>query len=162
MKRYYIEGLQGVDKIYFGTDGINFSERNSVQLHSYSHNEFNADPEEYVIFHSDLNDPGEKISDDSDSITFADSAYHTIIVLDGKEYAVDDDEIKKVKDVFCEVRQDEWITAAEATRQWNLGESTIRSAIRRRQFEEDEFKKLGRDWFVKVSAMERLYGEPKQ
>lgn len=70
------------------------------------------------------------------------------------------------EDIFIEtnstqVYPESWLVAAEATQLWSLGESTIRSAIRRGQFEKDECKKEGRDWFVKVSAMERLYGEVK-
>lgn len=55
-----------------------------------------------------------------------------------------------------------WILAAEATRRWGLGESTIRSAIHRKQFEPDEHKKIGRDWLVTISGMERLYGEERK
>lgn len=53
-------------------------------------------------------------------------------------------------------------TAAEATKLWGLGESTIRSAIRRGQFKENEVRKSGRIWLIKESAMKRLYGEPKK
>jgi len=56
----------------------------------------------------------------------------------------------------------DWITAAEATKRWGLGESTIRSAIHRGQFAPGEYQKLGRDWLVTIPAMERLYGEPKE
>mgnify|MGYP001469523262 CR=1 FL=1 len=55
----------------------------------------------------------------------------------------------------------EFITASEAAELWGLGESTLRSAIHRKRFKDGECKKPGRDWFVKVSAMKRLYGEVK-
>ena len=103
MKRFYIDGLSNVDRAYFSKDGINFTHGDSLLLNSYSRNEFNADPEEYVIFHSDLKNISDKISDAEDSLTFADSAYHTSITIDGEEYAIDDEKIEKVKDVFCEV-----------------------------------------------------------
>ena len=103
MKRFYIDGLSSVDRAYFSKDGINFTHGDSLLLYSYSRNEFNADPEEYVIFHSDLKNISDKISDAEDSLTFADSAYHTSITIDGEEYAIDDEKIEKVKDVFCEV-----------------------------------------------------------
>lgn len=55
----------------------------------------------------------------------------------------------------------EFITASEATQLWGLGESTLRSAIRRGQFEKDEYRKSGRIWLVSTKAMERMYGEMK-
>lgn len=102
MKRFYIDGLKNADRAFFSKDGISFEFSDSVLLNSYSRDEFNADPDEYVVFHSDLNDPNDKISDAEDSITFADSEYHTIIFIDGEKYAVDNDKIEKVKDVFYE------------------------------------------------------------
>ncbi len=55
----------------------------------------------------------------------------------------------------------EWISTSEATDRWGLGESTLRSAIRRGQFEENEYRKSGSVWLVRKSAMKRMYGEPK-
>ncbi len=55
----------------------------------------------------------------------------------------------------------EWISTSEATDRWGLGESTLRSAIRRGQFEKGEYRKSGSVWLVRESAMKRLYGEPK-
>jgi len=55
----------------------------------------------------------------------------------------------------------DWITAAEATKRWGLGESTVRMAISRGRFLEHEYKKLGRDWLVTIDAMKELYGEEK-
>lgn len=57
---------------------------------------------------------------------------------------------------------DKIYTAAEATKLWGLGESTIRSAIRRGQFEENEYRKSGNVWLVREAAMKRLYGEQKK
>lgn len=57
---------------------------------------------------------------------------------------------------------DKIYTAAEATKLWGLGESTLRSAIHRGRFKENEVRKSGRIWLIKESAMKRLYGEPKK
>lgn len=56
----------------------------------------------------------------------------------------------------------EFILATQATEQWGLKDSTVRRAIRDGRIEKDECKKEGRDWKVTISAMKRLYGEPKQ
>lgn len=56
------------------------------------------------------------------------------------------------------VDADEWISASEAAQKWGLGESTIRSAINRKQFAKGEYRKSGSVWLVRESAMERLYG----
>ncbi len=65
MTRFYIDGLNRVDRIYFSADGKNFNSKDS-------------------------------------EITYRESDYHTIITVDGIEYAIDDDNIHLVKDVFCE------------------------------------------------------------
>lgn len=57
---------------------------------------------------------------------------------------------------------DEWITTAETARRWGLNDSTIRRAILDGRIRPDECKKPGRDWFVKVSAIERLYGRARK
>lgn len=57
---------------------------------------------------------------------------------------------------------DEWITTAEAAQRWGLNDSTIRRAILDGRIRPDECKKPGRDWFVKVSAIERLYGRARK
>jgi hypothetical protein len=59
------------------------------------------------------------------------------------------------------VDADEWISTSEANERWGLGESTLRSAIRRGQFEKGEYRKSGSVWLVRESAMKRLYREPK-
>lgn len=60
--------------------------------------------------------------------------------------------------------KDEYITAAEATAKWGLSESTLRAAFNRKskQFQPGEYKKSGKAWLVKLSAMYRIYGEPKK
>jgi len=57
---------------------------------------------------------------------------------------------------------DEWITTAEAAQRRGLNDSTIRRAILDGRIRPDECKKPGRDWFVKVSAIERLYGRARK
>lgn len=55
---------------------------------------------------------------------------------------------------------DEWITAAEAARRWNLNDSTIRHAIRRGRIPPEECRKSGGTWLIRTSTMERLFGKP--
>lgn len=103
MSRFYIDGLSGVDKIYFSKDGKNFSSKDSVQLNAYSANEFDAEADEFVVFNSDLCDPDEVINESTGDMTYRDSDYHKIIALDGKEYAVEDEKIYKVSEIFKEL-----------------------------------------------------------
>jgi hypothetical protein len=56
---------------------------------------------------------------------------------------------------------DEVLTIGEATQQWGLADSTLRWAIRRGRFKEDEYRKTGREYLILKSAMIRLYGPPK-
>lgn len=56
----------------------------------------------------------------------------------------------------------EVLTLGEATQIWNLADSTLRWAIRRGRFKEDECRKAGQEWLILKSAMIRLYGEPKE
>lgn len=52
---------------------------------------------------------------------------------------------------------------AEATKLWNLKDSTLRKAIQYGKFEESkDVKKFGRDWVVTIEAMEREYGKIKE
>lgn len=67
---------------------------------------------------------------------------------------------------ICDVdkRFDEYITAAEAAEIWGLGESTLRVAFNKKdeRFEKDDYRKSGKVWLVKKSAIYRVYGEPKK
>lgn len=56
----------------------------------------------------------------------------------------------------------EWITTKETARRWGLNDSTLRRAIMEGRIRPDECMKPGRDWLIKVSAVERLYGKPKK
>lgn len=56
----------------------------------------------------------------------------------------------------------EWITTREAARRWGLNDSTLRRAIMEGRIRPDECMKPGRDWLIKVSAVERLYGKPRR
>lgn len=102
-KTYYIDGLQNVDRVYFSKGRDYFSFGDSCMLNSYSYNEFSADPEEFVVFESDLRDPEDKVTEDDDSLTYLESPYYSIIEVDDEEFAIDYEKIKKVKDVFYEV-----------------------------------------------------------
>jgi hypothetical protein len=58
---------------------------------------------------------------------------------------------------------DDIMTSAEATERWGLSNSTIRRALMGKRFLDGEYKKSGKVWIIKKSAMERLYGkEPRE
>ncbi|OPX85836.1 MAG: hypothetical protein A4E53_03315 [Pelotomaculum sp. PtaB.Bin104] len=56
------------------------------------------------------------------------------------------------------------LSLTEASQRWGLSESTIRMAISRGRFVEDEeIRKSGKIWLITIPAMERVYGkEPKK
>lgn len=45
---------------------------------------------------------------------------------------------------------------------WELDTSTLRKAIARGEFTEDEVRKSGGTWLIRKSAIYRVYGEPKK
>lgn len=52
---------------------------------------------------------------------------------------------------------------AEATKLWELKDSTLRKAVETgKLITNEDCKKFGRDWVVKESAMIREYGEKKE
>lgn len=53
----------------------------------------------------------------------------------------------------------EFITFSEATKRYKLKDSTLRKKRGREGFNEGETYKQGRDWYVSIAAMERLYGD---
>lgn len=68
----------------------------------------------------------------------------------------------EIADLFA-LEYDGWISASKAAYLWQLGKSTIRSAINRKQnFAENEYVKICNKWFVYAQAMLRIYGEPKK
>lgn len=55
------------------------------------------------------------------------------------------------------------MTFPEACKRWNLGESTLRKAVRSGRFLDNEVRKSGKSWLVTRAGMERLYGkEPEK
>lgn len=57
---------------------------------------------------------------------------------------------------------DEVMSFSEATKKWNLGESTLRMATNRKSLIEGiDYRKSGSTWLITIEAMERVYGEPK-
>ena len=42
---------------------------------------------------------------------------------------------------------------------WNLDDSTLRHAIAKGKFEKGEYRKTGRNYIIKKSAIERVYGK---
>ena len=60
------------------------------------------------------------------------------------------------------LEHDKYITASEAAILWGLGESTLRAAFNKKdkRFSTDDYRKSGKVWLVKMSAMYKVYGEP--
>lgn len=55
------------------------------------------------------------------------------------------------------------ISLKDASKAFNKGESTLKEAIKRGKFKEDEdVKKFGNSWVFDIDALKREYGEPKQ
>lgn len=54
------------------------------------------------------------------------------------------------------------LSLQEAADMWGLDDSTLRHGIARGRFEEGEYRKTGRNYILKKSAMERVYGEEKK
>lgn len=52
---------------------------------------------------------------------------------------------------------------ADATKKWNLKDSTLRKAVATGKLVENvDCKKFGRDWIVTEKAMFREYGNPEE
>lgn len=69
-----------------------------------------------------------------------------------------DDEYQKYNDNFL----NSVMTFAEATKQWGLGDSTLRMAVNRSTLVEGkDYRKSGSTWIITKEAMKRVYGEPK-
>lgn len=61
-----------------------------------------------------------------------------------------------------ETRFDGLISFSDATKMWNLNESTLRKAVTYGKLLDGvDACKFGRQWVVTMEAMEREYGEPK-
>lgn len=141
------------DIMYFSEKPLAFTKGDSATIFPGT-NTIRANPKDWVILFSMLTQiNGTEYLATKEMIEDG----VAVVTIDGERYICDGQNVLQVEDICEEV--DEWIPAAEAARQWNLGDSTIRVAIHRRYFFPDEYKKMGRDWFVKISAMERLYGE---
>lgn len=69
-------------------------------------------------------------------------------------------DIKIALDEYIE--KDVFITAVEATRMWGLSPATVRKNFTRKskRFREGEYRRSGKSWLVKISAMIRVYGMP--
>lgn len=50
----------------------------------------------------------------------------------------------------------------EAAELWGIHPDTIRKAIKNKRFKEGDFEKIGRDYQIKLSALKRMFGEPKE
>lgn len=56
----------------------------------------------------------------------------------------------------------DWMTFAEASEIWGLGESTLRSTIRSNRLDEGmDYRKSGKVWLITEDAMLKAYGEPE-
>ena len=62
------------------------------------------------------------------------------------------------------IAENEIITSQEAAMIWGLGESTLRTAFNNKdkRFNEGDYRKSGKIWLVKRSAMYKVYGEEKE
>lgn len=52
---------------------------------------------------------------------------------------------------------DAWLTTVEIEEEYGLAKGSVRRDIYRKKFSEDELKKVGRDWTVRMDAANRLY-----
>lgn len=54
-----------------------------------------------------------------------------------------------------------WLTTVDVEGRYGLPKGSVRRDIHRGKFNEDELKKVGRDWTIKADAAERLYNKNK-
>lgn len=81
-----------------------------------------------------------------------------IYVIKYKDYRVER-EIDSVEELIDYT----YMTFAEATEKWGLGESTLRSIPSQdRLIEGVDYRKSGKVWLITGNAMKKLYGEPKK
>lgn len=52
---------------------------------------------------------------------------------------------------------EDFIAISDAEKLYNLPRDTIRRDIHRKRFAEDEYMKIGRNWIIKRSVVERVY-----
>lgn len=57
--------------------------------------------------------------------------------------------------------EEEKISFVDAAKEWGVNRTTIQHAKQSGRLHEDEWEKIGRNLYVKVSAMNRLYGNRK-
>ncbi len=57
---------------------------------------------------------------------------------------------------------DDYISFKEAAMRWDIDRTTIQKAKDSGRFNEGEWQKRGRDLFIKVSAMQREYGQTNE
>jgi len=86
LKKYTISNLENFNKIYFSEDGIHFSEANSIVLYPWEKNVFEADPEHYFLFRSEMLEGDEMVGDGEIPAKYSD--WHERVYLDGKEYYI--------------------------------------------------------------------------
>lgn len=58
--------------------------------------------------------------------------------------------------------EDEYISFTEASKRWGKDRTTIQKAKDSGRFSQNDWKKEGRNLYIKVSAMERIYGKEKR
>ena len=97
--RYYISNLEEYDKIYLSEDGINFSHKNSITLLPQRENIFEADPDHFFLFQSELLEGNELVGDGEVPVRYSD--WHERVYLDGKAYyAANSVMFRKIKNYF--------------------------------------------------------------
>jgi len=54
---------------------------------------------------------------------------------------------------------DNYLSLQESAELYKLDDSTLRKAIANKKFDESEYRKTGRNYIIKKSAMKRVYGK---
>ena len=52
-----------------------------------------------------------------------------------------------------------WLTTVEIEEKYELAKGSVRRDIHRKKFTEDELKKVGRDWTIRMDAADRQYNK---
>ncbi|HBT20233.1 MAG TPA: hypothetical protein DEA47_02515 [Peptococcaceae bacterium] len=104
--RYSISNLEQHERLYLSKDGINFSHKNSIALLPQRENIFDADPENYFLFESELLEGNEPVGDGEVPVMYSD--WHEKVYIDGKVYyAANSVMFRKLKDYFSPKKQKE-------------------------------------------------------
>ncbi|NLO89965.1 MAG: hypothetical protein GX088_06550 [Clostridia bacterium] len=97
--KYCISNLEEFYKIYLSENGINFSSKNSITLFPHKENIFEADPDHFFLFQSELLEGNEPVGDGEVPVKYSD--WHERVYIDGKTYyAANSVMFRKIKSYF--------------------------------------------------------------